>query len=79
MEKKKKEIKRKGLLLGVVEEEVYCRHLGEHSQRQGHPRESRLVMNLSHVRRARREGEGREGSQAQHPGGPNAERQQVTK
>ena len=41
----------------MVEEKVYYRYVGEHSQRQGHLGESRVNMTLSHVRRrVRREG-----------------------
>ena len=35
----------------MVEEKVYYRYVGEHSQRQGHLGESRVVMTLSHVQR----------------------------
>lgn len=34
--KKKKERKGRGLLLGIVEEKVYCRYFREHRQRQRH-------------------------------------------
>ena len=38
------------LLLGVVEEKVLCRYVGEHSQRQEHLGESRVGMiRLSYV------------------------------
>jgi hypothetical protein len=42
--KKKGEIKRKGtcLVLGIVEEKVYYRYVGEHSQRQEHLGEYRV-------------------------------------
>lgn len=35
----------------MVEEKVYYRHMGEHSQRQKHVGESSVDMTRSHVRR----------------------------
>ena len=41
-------MKRKTTRLGVVKEKVYCRYVGEHSQRQRHLRDSRMdVTGLS--------------------------------
>ena len=61
MKGRKKE-DRTRLLLGVVEEQVHCQYVGEHSQRRGHLGESRVDMihPLSHVRRAGRRKEKRE-------------------
>lgn len=67
---KKEELKRKDiLLLGVVQEKVYCRYVGKHSQRRGHLGVSRVDMRPSEEKEERKE-EGREGSQVQQPGGP---------
>ena len=41
----------------MVEEEAYCRFVGEHGQRQRHLGMSRVFMTLNHVER--RGGEGR--------------------
>lgn len=53
-----KKIKKEGvwLLLGVVEEKVYYRHMGAHSQR--HLGESRVDMTLRHMKRWRGERRG---------------------
>lgn len=48
-EKEKKE--KIFLFVGVVEEKVYYRYIGEHSQRQGHQGEHRMGMALSHVKK----------------------------
>ena len=40
----------------MVEEKVYYRYVGEHSQRQTHLGESRVVMTLNHVVRGGGEG-----------------------
>jgi len=49
-----------------VEEKLYYRYMGEHSQRQMHLTESRMVMTLHYV--GIKGGEGRMGNQVQHPG-----------
>lgn len=43
---------------GMVEEKVYYRFVGEHSQRQTHPGEFRVVMTLNYVGRWEGKGEG---------------------
>lgn len=48
--KKRNKMERTRLFLGMVEEEVYYRYVGEHSRRQAHLGESRVVMILNHVR-----------------------------
>lgn len=45
------------MYLGMVEEKVYCRWKGKHSQRQKSSRESRVVMTLSLIRRRWRQRE----------------------
>lgn len=56
---------------GMVEQKICYGYMGENSQRQGHPGESRVDM--SHVRRGQRRG--REGIQVRPPGGPKESRQ----
>ena len=51
----------------MVEEEAYCRFVGEHGQRQRHLGMSRVFMTLNHVER--RGGEGREGDLLHQPRG----------
>lgn len=48
-EKKYKGKERAWQLLGMVKEKAFYRYVGEHSQRQGHLKESRVDMTLSHV------------------------------
>ena len=43
----KREERRTRLPLGVVEEKVYCRYEGEHSQMRGYLVESRVNLTLS--------------------------------
>ena len=61
MKGRKKE-ERTCLLLGLVEEQVHCTYVGEQSQRQRHPGDSRVdvIHLLSHIRRAGRGIEKRE-------------------
>lgn len=47
MNEKKKDKEREGLFLGMVEEEVYYRCVGELSRRWGHLRESRVEMDIA--------------------------------
>lgn len=60
----KKEIKRKGHDC-LVEEKVYYRYVGEHSQSQTHLKVSRVLLTLSREGR----GEGREENPVQQRGG----------
>lgn len=55
-EQKKSEKERARLLSDMVEEEVYCRYEGTHSQRWEHLGQSRVDVTLSH---GRREGRGK--------------------
>lgn len=49
------------MLLGVVEEKVYCRYVGKHGQRQGHLGVSRVDMRPCEEKEDWKE-EGREGN-----------------
>ena len=64
MERNRKE--RIGLFLAMVEE-VFCRYMRQHSQRQTDLGESRVFMAMNHVRKVM-EGEGREGNRLKQPG-----------
>lgn len=78
--KKRKEKERRGLVLGMVGEKVYCRSVGECSQRQGLLEECRVDMTrLSRAMWGGEEGKEKggkrgEGNQVQQPGGPKLQR-----
>lgn len=61
----------------MVEEEDYCRYVGDHRQRQTHLEETRVDMTLNYMRRLGRERG--EKNQIQQPGGQRYKKGQVTK
>jgi hypothetical protein len=65
-EREKRKRERTWLTLGMVEK-VYFRHMGEHSQRQGHLGEPRVDMTQSNGRGGGREGKGEPGAASRRP------------
>jgi hypothetical protein len=55
------------LLLGLVEEDIYYKYVGEHSQRKGHLGEFRVRRTLSHVEDGGGRVEGRGGNSQETP------------
>lgn len=58
----------------MVEEHIYYRYVGNHSQRQGYLGDSRMNMTLSHVRRQKKR---REENEMNLSGGPKESREKT--
>lgn len=69
------------MVIGMVEQKVYCGDVGEHNQRQTHLRNSRMIiMRLSWVVRGKGvEGNEKKKNQLSQLGGPKVQKVQVTK